>query len=184
MNAKLKLQRGFTLVELMIVVAIIGVLAALSIYGVSKYMANAKTAEARTGIGQIAKDAGSAFQRETMAGSVLSAGSDAAISNRLCPTASAIPAAVPSAKKYQSAAASWSADAGWTCLKFSMKDPQYYQYQYVATGDGSTDGHGFSAIAVGNLDGDAVNSTFTLAGRVQSGVLNVAPTPTEVNPEE
>ena len=38
---------GFTLVELMIVVAIVGVLAVLAVYGVRKYIANAKTAEAK-----------------------------------------------------------------------------------------------------------------------------------------
>ncbi len=184
MNAKLKLQRGFTLVELMIVVAIIGVLAALSIYGVTKYIANAKTAEARTGIGQIAKDAGSAFQRENMAGSVLSLDANAAITNRLCPAAVNIPASVPKAQKIQSNPASWAADAGWKCLKFSMKDPQYYQYQYLTTGDGSADGHGFDAVARGDLNGNGVNSEFKLSGKVQGGVLTVAPTPLETNPEE
>lgn len=46
-------QRGFTLMELMVVVAIMGVLAALATYGVRKYTLSAKKAEATSMLTQI-----------------------------------------------------------------------------------------------------------------------------------
>jgi type IV pilus assembly protein PilA len=64
-------RAGFTLVELMIVVTIVGVLATLGSYGVRGYIANAKSAEARNSIGQMAKDAYTSFQKESMASATL-----------------------------------------------------------------------------------------------------------------
>lgn len=66
--------RGFTLVEVMIVVAIVGVLAMLSSHGVSKYVAAAKSAEAVTLIGGIATAVRIAADREQMSGEVLALG--------------------------------------------------------------------------------------------------------------
>ena len=187
---RLKKSRGFTLVELMIVVAIVGILAALAIYGVRKYMANAKSAEARNSLGQLSKDAASAYNREHMAAAILDDKGVAGVSNQLCAKAAK---KVPDGKdnikgqKYQSAASEWDAgdkDTGWQCLKFSMSQPQYYMYGYdatlVAAGEGST----FSATAEGDLDGDGSTSTFTMEGKVRSQQVVVSPTIAETLPEE
>src|SRR5690606_11494753 len=81
-----RLQRGFTLVELMIVVAIVAILAALAVYGVSKYVKNANTAEARDALGSMAKDAVAAFQKEAMSSTaVLTLGDSSDVLHKLCP---------------------------------------------------------------------------------------------------
>jgi type IV pilus assembly protein PilA len=180
----------------MIVVAIVGVLAALAIYGVRKYIANAKTAEARNSLGQMSKDASSAYAREGMAGSVLPLAGSAALSNQLCNAATAkIPAAAASIKgmKYQSSPAEWAADSatyrtGFACLKFTMTDPQYYQYNYASNGLGDNTGW-FNSTAEGDLNGDGTLSLFVLKGQIQGAAtggleVNLAPNIEETNPEE
>jgi type IV pilus assembly protein PilA len=171
----------------MIVVAIVGILAVLAIYGVRKYLANAKTAEATNSLGQIAKNAAAAFEMESMSGSVLTPGNSAGLSRALCKSASiTVPSAGVTAvagKKYQSSAAEWNADAlgnsGFACLKFTMDAPQYYVYNYTSA---TTT---FTAQANGDLNGDTIQSTFQILGSVNSSnILNISPNVISVNPEE
>ena len=181
-----KSKHGFTLVELMIVVAIVGVLAVLAVYGVRKYIANAKTAEAKNSLGQIGKDAVTAFEGEKMLSSVLTTATSTGVLRDVCLSASAkIPAAPPSAAKYQSNKADWSnatdvsVNKGFPCLRFEMTAPQYYSYGYSATTLAT-----FEATAEGNLNGDGITSLFSQAGAVVENRLLISPSIAEVSPEE
>jgi type IV pilus assembly protein PilA len=195
MLRKLSRKRGFTLIELMIVVAIVGILAVLAIFGVRKYLANSKTAEATNTIGMINQLANGAYEKER-AVSELAIGVSATAVHQLCGTSNQVPANVGSVsnKKYTpDPAADYlkrvvgtnDETNGWICLKFEMNQPQYFAYLYTKaaaptfTGGTTpvaaanlpanmTGANGWTSCAAGDLDGDGNNSLFCVGGFIDA----------------
>ncbi len=165
------------LVSAILAVPLVIVMASLAFYGFRRYLASAKTAEAKNTIGAVSRAAVAAYEREVMVGD--------RVTHKLCGSAIAVPAKVPSAAKYQPSSAagvdfqSGTEDQGWTCLKFSVRYPMYYQYHYhqgsgflvPSTAPGPD---GFEAAARGDIDGDGVFSTFARTGKVVGGNVVMA----------
>ena len=159
------LQRGFTLVELMIVVAIIGILAAIAIPNFSKFQARAKQSEAKANLKGIytAKHA-SYGEQDTFQCDSLGAGLELLGGNGFCGWST-------------STSTRYTYRAGNSTAQPSATDGEGGALSEACTADNAgnpvaeSERH-FTATAVGNIDSDAecddwsINTAGTLVNNV------------------
>ena len=166
MNSKRR-RGGFTLIELMIVVAILAILAVVAVPAFIKYMRRAKTLEALDQLDKIHKGAASYFTQGKVANK----------------TGAPIPCVFPSTQlltpditsgiccggaqdtdqddRCDVDASQWDT-AEWSALSFEMRDQHYFGYEFVSSGFGLNST--YPARAHADLDCDSVYSTFERYG--------------------
>jgi type IV pilus assembly protein PilA len=190
MNKLLSKKEGFTLIELMIVVAIIGILAAIAIPAFVNYVKRSKTSEAQANLKSLFTGASVYYDSENWAQGVMPAGASAGAATH-CTVDDADVSYTATDEKF---VIDWTTEpdrAQFKAINFAVADPVYYEY-HVAEQDGTGEcGHGPSELdlytftAIGDLDNDTVMSTFTMqAGSNTDNVLYRAPGINQADPLE
>jgi prepilin-type N-terminal cleavage/methylation domain-containing protein len=164
-RAPSKRWTGFTLVELMIVVGIIGIITSLAIPAFQKYVRRSRVMEGVRGVRAMFDGSVTYYADEhsDRAGNIVakqfpvSTGPTPALGT--CCT-------FPSGK-CPGEPSIFEADATWTAVSFTIADPHFFSYTYASSGDDQT--AQFSARANADLNCNSLYSTFERVGVIDSG---------------
>ena len=166
MFTKLQKRHGFTLIELMIVVAILGILAAIAIPAMVGYIRRSKTSEATSNLNSIFKSAVTYYEQERMGGRAIGTATTGYCQVSVTARTPAVPASAKQA--FAPTAGDGFSSQG---LSYTISDFVYYGYSIPnSTLAGTCGGTGpaagrtaYTFTATGDLDGDTTTSTFEMA---------------------
>jgi len=143
MLQRIRNRKGFTLVELMIVVAIIGILAAIAIPNFLQFRLKAKTSEAKSNLGAIRSTEVAYFAEW-----------DFYVANQ--------PPTPTGDRRGQTNKETWIITTRFSILGFAPEGSVFYDYALITVPAAAfpTSAVGLSMYAIGDLDGDSVLSSF------------------------
>ncbi len=153
-----KIQRGFTLIELMIVVAIIGILSIVAVPQLIEYIKKSKKTEAALQLDAIGTN-NKAYYNEHAQWVIGTAKQLPTKGKTGCCSGGGVE---PNHCKADSA--SWALDPTWKALDFHIDEDNLFYYDYS-----STDGKTFTATATGDLDCDGTEIVYTKTGTAVDG---------------
>jgi len=163
-------KKGFTLIELMIVVAILAILSVVAVPAFIKYMRKAKTAEAIDMLDKVYKGAVDYFITPRVLRQ--SAGQTFAVCEFPAGSGTLYPLTDSCCKLGETVgdgrcpanAAAWDTEV-WSALKFEITDAHYFRYSFDPDEYSAVGKQNFTAHAQADLDCDSTYSTFQRYGK-------------------